>query len=108
MLQVEEEHASLVKTKSELKQTKSQLEGEVARGQQEREGGYFSVHVCVHMGERMASMVIRKTQRCAYHERCCFWFTFCSSEDESMAAGGALIGPRLFPLTAAIVSAQPF
>ena len=40
----EEEHASHVMTKSELEQTKSQLEGEVAGG----EGGPgLSVRVCV-------------------------------------------------------------
>ena len=57
MLQVEEEHASLVKTKSELKQTKSQLEGEVARGQQEGGskgsarggGGVTLVYMCVYI-----------------------------------------------------------
>ena len=42
----EEEHASHVMTKSELEQTKSQLEGEVAGG----EGGPgLSVHVCACM-----------------------------------------------------------
>ena len=53
----EEEHASHVKTKSELEQTKSQLEGEVAGG----EGGPgLSVHVCVCvlMGERMACVCV--------------------------------------------------
>ena len=65
LLQVEEEHASLVKTKGELEQTKSQLEGEVAGGQWGGSGGRYpdlSVHVCVcvcaHMEERVVGMFI--------------------------------------------------
>ena len=65
LLQVEEEHASLVKTKSELEQTKSQLEGEVAGGQRGGRGGgevpgleCACVCVCAHMEERVVSMFI--------------------------------------------------